>query len=458
MLVKIYASGTNVSRLARCSKTNQFVISVPYHELEKEEEGIIIRRCYRLTVSSSIIALIQTLDEEKRPSWNKIWDRPEQNKAAITEFVQSLTGQNPDAPMVLSEFTGEHISCFQLWVSADVAPMNKATQIIQEAVKDWHVVVINGKTTTGIQAELYAKRQIEFARKNGKVGVIFVNSIMTARSWSISEVQACVLAYDKGSLDSTCQKSSRCLTPGKTYRGDKKKYGHIVDVGFNSNRSDKIEGIVLMDTLMRMQDTGEDYPTALRETLRTVKMNLFGVNGNGYARELDSDEMFKALSDEEVILRIANSAEIDESDIIGVISIIKMIKGGDKGTQNQIAAIVDKVKNTIRIGGQTKPKGTTDKEKKSLRALLEKARNALNQSATSVVFLADKYDLTSYRTAVSLIAKSKVKNSEFSELFGVDAKNTLQLLDHGFLNEMMLDIIVDNSCQRAKSMNLFMGE
>lgn len=190
MLVKIYASGTNVGRLARCSSKNQFVIAAPYCELEAIEPGIIKRRCYVLNITDDMIALIEILDEAKRPSFTKIWDRPEQNKAFIVEYARSLFGYNSLRPgLCLSEITNEHITCVQMWISADKAPMKKSAKIIQEALPDWSVVVINGDHTTGKDAEDFAKKAIEAARRDGKHGVLFLTSIMTQRSWSVSEVQ-----------------------------------------------------------------------------------------------------------------------------------------------------------------------------------------------------------------------------------------------------------------------------
>ena len=457
MLVKIYASGTNAGRLARCSSKNQFVIAAPYCELEAIEDGIIKRQCYILNITPDMIALIETLDEKDRPSFSKIWNQPEQNKAFIVEYVRSLFGYNPLRPsLVLSKFTNEHITCVQMWISADKAPMNKAKKIIQEALPDWSVVVINGDHTTGKAAEVFAKKAIEAARRDGKHGVLFITSIMTQRSWSVSEVQCCIMAYDKGSSDVNSQKSSRPLTPGPTFDGEKsKQYGHIVDCGFNTNRSDKIEGIVLTDTLARMRSEGEDYPTALRYT--TSCINAFTVNEYGYPIKIEPKEMFEIMSDEEVILRVADSTGFDMTNLDKIIDIIALVKGGNKTTQDVKDALVSRVKNTIQVGG-TRKSGSTDKEKKDKQALINKARRALNQSATSVVFMADKYDFSSYRAALLHISKSKVKNAGFKDFIGIDARSAIDLLDLGFLPEMLLDSVVDSSCRMANSMNLFGGK
>lgn len=262
------------------------------------------------------------------------------------------------------------------------------------------------------------------------------------------------MAYDKGSSDVTSQKSSRPLTPGHTFDGEAKQYGYIIDTGFNTNRSDKIEGIILTDTLARMRSEGEDYPTALRYT--TSCINAFTVNEYGYAKPIDPEEMFEMMSDEDVILRVADSSGFDMTNLDKIIDLIAMVKGGDKATQAVKAALVSKVKNSILISGIRKTI-LTDKEKKDAQALINKARRALNQSATSVVFMADKYDFSSYRAALLHISKSKPKNAEFKEFFGIDARGAVELLDLGFLPEMLLDSVVDASCKAANSMNLFGG-
>lgn len=456
MLVKIFASGTNVGRLARCSRKNQFVIAAPYCELEVTEPDIIRRCCYVLNITEDMIALIEMLDKDKRPSFAKIWDRPEQNKAFIVEYVRSLFGYNPLRPnLTLSQFTGEHITCVQLWISADKSPMSKAGKIIKEALPDWRVVVINSDHTIGKSAEDFAEKEIEAARRDGKHGVLFITSIMTQRSWGVSEVQCCVMAYDNGSSDVNSQKSSRPLTPGITFDGEVKRYGHIVDTGFNTNRSDKIEGIVLTDTLTRMHSEDEDYPTALRYT--TSCINVFTINEYGYPIPIKPEEMFKIMSDEEVILRVADSSGFDMSNLNKIIDIIALVKGGDKTTQTIKDALVSSVKNSVLVGGSRK-KALTDKEKKDAQALINKARRALNQSATSVVFMADKYDFSSYRAVLLHISKSKVKNAGFKDFIGIDARSAIDLLNLGFLPEMLLDSVVDSSCKLANSMNLFGGK
>lgn len=119
MLVRVYASGTNVQRLAKCSKSIDGVIYTSYAELEQTEPGMVRRRFF-CTEVNTLKQAVEALDAKVQPSWTKIWGRPKANNAFLTGLMQSLVGANDDgrSELNLSSMTGEAIDCFMLLVSA----------------------------------------------------------------------------------------------------------------------------------------------------------------------------------------------------------------------------------------------------------------------------------------------------------------------------------------------------
>jgi hypothetical protein len=87
----------------------------------------------------------------------------------------------------------------------------------------------------------------------------------------------------------------------------------------------------------------------------------------------------------------------------------------------------------------------SDKEKKDLEKVINDAIRSLNMSATSVYDLANGGD--SYRQCLELIKDNQNFNSEFKELFGIDAADAITLINQRALNEAILDVVVQNSKQ-----------
>ena len=65
MFISVYASGTNVQRLAKCAKNIDGVLYTAYAQLEKEEAGIIRRKFY-CTEVDSLRAQVESLDENSQ--------------------------------------------------------------------------------------------------------------------------------------------------------------------------------------------------------------------------------------------------------------------------------------------------------------------------------------------------------------------------------------------------------
>ena len=450
MLVKVFASGTNVQRLAKGANKVDGVIYTAYSQLEQTETSIVKRKFYATNVTD-LKEAVEAMDETVQPNWTKIWEKPNANKAFITSLLLSLTGEEElRSELNLSNLTGEAIDCFMLLTSANNAPMDQIKQIAERALPEYHIEVLNGEFTNNKKAEDQTKISIKKAQMDGKKGVVVITNQMGSRSYSVSEIQATVIAYDRGSVDATAQKVSRCLTPGKTYDGTDKEYGFIVDLSFDPNRSENIERLVLEEAI-QVQRSGdaEDFTKAVHYVLNSI--NLFKVNEYGYAVEVDEAALMGVFSDNDAMLRVADvSVDVQAALEDGLFNILGNVTAMAKGKADLKDIVGEHSKTCVTEKGDVTKPNLSDKDKKALEKILNDAVRALNQSATSVYFMAE-CTATSYRDCLTEVSNNNVASTEFVDLYGVSANQVLTLLDNRVLNEPVLDVIVANSYKQVVS-------
>ena len=458
MFISVYASGTNVQRLAKCSKNINGVIYSAYSQLEQREPGIVKRKFY-CTEVDTLKTEVEQLNETVMPSWLKIWGKPLANQAFISKLLQALTGEDTLRREInLSAMTDTPIDCFMMLVSANKKEMKQIGEIAARAIPEWHIKILNGDFTTNRDAEDETTEEINKARIAGKKGVIVIANQMGSRSYSIPAIQSTVIAFDRGSVDATQQKVSRCLTPPTKekpmYDGSlDKPYGFIVDLSFDPNRAENIEKIILEEAI-QVQRSGdaEDFASAVKYVLSSVDM--FKMNSYGIAIEVTEEEMFRIFGDNENMLRVANiSVDVAAAVESGMFDILSSVTVGGKGKPGKKDIVGEGVKNTVTEGVATAGAAVSDSDKKKLESIINAAIQSLNMSATSVYHLAN-LEGESYRECLEIINEHPELDAEFKEFFGITANNTIALLDKKVLNEAILDVIVQNSKPRLVD-NLF---
>jgi hypothetical protein len=443
MFISVYASGTNVQRLAKCSRKIDGVLYTAYSQLEKEEPSIIKRRFY-CTEVNSLKQQVEALDEKVQPSWTKIWGKPLANKAFVGQLLESLTGEDTlRTELNLSAMAETPVDCFMLLVSANKKEMADIGRIAERHIPDWHVKILNGDFTSNKNAEYETTSEINKAKINGKKGVLIIANQMGSRSYSIPEIQATVIAFDRGSVDATAQKVSRCLTPGNTYDGTKKEVGIIVDLSFDPNRAENIEKLVLEEAVSVQRDGthADDFTSAVKYVLSSI--DLFKMK-YGTAVQMTEEEIFGVFSDNEAMLRVADvSVDIMGAIESGMFDILAKVNADGKPSKEKKAVLSADVINAIKEGGSVGDRNSKDSEVKNAEKIINDAIRSLNMSATSVYYLAQGGE--SYRECLELVNDNDNLDNEFTVLFGINSKSVLTLLDNNVLNEAILDVIVQNS-------------
>jgi len=444
MLIKVFASGTNVQRLAKGSGRADGIVYTAYSQLEKSEDNIVKRRFYMLEVDS-LKKEVESLDETVRPSWTKIWGKPYGNKVFISKLFKSFVGEEElRNELNLSNIAEDDINVFMLLVSANKKEMTQIKKIADEAIPDYHIKVLNGDYSSNRDAEYDTIKEMNEAKIAGKKGMIIIANQMGSRSFSVPAVQASVIAFDRGGVDATQQKVSRPLTPPTQKKpmwdgSLDKEYGYIFDLSFDPNRSENIERLIVDEIVMIQKSEGLDFPSAHSYVLSSF--DCFKVK-YGTAVEVTEEEMFGIIGDNENLLRVADvTADINAAlDIIDQLEKINIdTKRNSKDSKTAIDA-----KNRVTEGGDDEEdEPLTDEEKKAIEKIINDAVRALNMSATSVYELAGGGE--TYRDCIDLIGQDETDSAEFEELFGIGPSVVETILDRELLNEPVLDVIVQNS-------------
>ena len=142
---------------------------------------------------------------------------------------------------------------------------NKFVKLTRAALgEDFVVLTINADETSNRQAEEDVQIVVAQSKRKGK-RVIMVSKDMASRSFSIPEIDTVFLMYDNGLVSQTVQKSSRPLTPGKTYTGENKIGGTVVSLSLDSNRLevDPIDLYIVAEA-NRINDANESMQDSVR--------------------------------------------------------------------------------------------------------------------------------------------------------------------------------------------------
>jgi hypothetical protein len=320
-----------------------------------------------------------------------------------------------------------------------VLQLDRLRELVEQWVPNSLVVVLSGNHTTNRQAEENVKRVVAQARQAHK-RVIILSSQMGSRSFSVSEVEACVFMFDRGDLGSTEQRAARCLTPGVRLDGSTKKVGWIVNLSLDSNRTETLTEMVLIEAQRVAKVKDIDFVAALRSVLMT--MNIFAEKygvGAGLYQENDIDSVIRQLRDSEKLVRVANATiNVEKMDVGELLEMLSNVPPAVReGTilDNLLPAVRSQV--VLEDGSVTTPQRASElvQQLRELQAKIER----LNQSALDITALAN-FEGSTYEECLDVLTPEAA--SGFEETFGVNVATVRAIIEMGVLPLPILDMIV----------------
>lgn len=439
-------SGTNMPRMVTGANSVDGVFTATYMELEQSEDNIIKRCALKMTLSDTD-EYVKELTKEDYFSWTKFWANPYKSENFAVNFMEGTLSESEDdnlnyKNLALSNPMKQTVNCIMMFGSGGMKEMDAFKKIClksEKLKKHYNFVVLHSGHTTNAKAQDYVREQINLTKREGKRGLIIISNTMGSRSFSISEIQATLICYDKGGEDPTQQRASRPLTPGKLWDGETdKKLGYIVTYSMDSNRDILITNLLSVEAAQYSTTKNVSIQKANRILTNNVSILCIGKLGN--VIKIEPDELLEEMSSSKILSKVAFALSKPEkilNDPELLDKILSMTVGKSKSSKKDTQ--LPKAKNFIT---DTKGKKLNKKQKNTLNEVIKKI-DMLCATSSMVAALAKG---KTYRACLNNIDSVK-----FERRFGIDKQSVIKTLDIGALPEIRLDAVVASTSNIIKS-------
>jgi hypothetical protein len=432
---------------------SRFRQAFPAELVSPHESNLAQVRGYEFDWSPYASALAELGRPEDQPSWLKAITDVAKAEGIWRGFYESLIGRTSGklrgtnaADFALNHLVNDTVTGVMQFLPANATNEQslKVAVIAQSLLPDWIVVSLNGDAdATNEYAEEIVKDYAKQATVEGKRGVWVISQGMGARSFSVPEINVVLLTYDNGSLGSTVQKMSRCLTAGSV-----DKIGHIISFSIDGNRSDNIATMALDTALKAARESGDDLETVLRRVRRTIP--IFDLDENGDCVGIADDEYLnRAMS-----LTAARQLVVNRQAVLEVTS-------GDADALLSLLAdlptYMDRLESKevpFNLGSRFLDGRIVDHQNREIdeetlkRRLFQEIQEKLSvlteRMGYLVYFLPDRSSVTLDRVIQFVYSDQSIFH-DFHDSFGVTPSELQWLLDKRLINREMLELVMIKS-------------
>jgi hypothetical protein len=458
-MIGVWASGTGMERLASGTSDVDGVLIRSYSEVENEP-GMVRRKFFQTNITP-LASVVDAIEPDKQPNWTKFNGDPVKFKAFFTEFFRGLVGDNTeDSRLNIHQMsqeagivTGDLVRTVMMVTSVPTKEkMDRLAAIAETAIPEWEIVTLHGDNgVTNEKAAAITKRRIAIAKDTGKQGVLIITKDMGSRSYSVSQIETVVLAYDKGSIDATSQKASRCLTPGVLWNGTKKQFGMIVDASFDSNRS-QIHDLLVEEASLIAQGQNITMPQAIQRYILNA-VNVFQFQQFGAFVEVTENDLYDCLTSNEHLRSAAAGsmkANLNAEDFLdNNDDLTDELPKSSKSKKTKKVSAGSNAVNAVTIGGGA-PKGRSSDERKKL-LKWQAAIESLADSGMTVGYFVD-HKFESYGDCIDAVAGDTKLADEFHMLYGIEPWVVQELIKRELLPMDLLNMIVVNTSNQNDSL------
>ena len=441
-MIIISMSGTNIPRMVTgCDKLDGLV-HVTYMALEQTQKDIVKRSFAKLKLGNTD-KYINELTENDYFSYKKLFANPHKSSNFIYRRQQGFLGRTENENykgLDLNNLMSDVPRCIMEWVPGNTTKVNmdKFAEQLRSAMPNWRVEVLNSDHTSNKEATTQIRKAINEAKLFKKDGVWIVSNTMGSRSFTIPEIQATIISYDKGDIYTTNQRMSRPLSPGKLWDGKIKQTGYIIEMSIDTNRTSKAIDILTTEAAIQSQITGQPLPKVIKTLLKNV--SIIADDGHGNMVEILPKELESEMLETETLTKVAYAMSRPDNILKDEILLDEFLnmKFGKKKNKKE-TTLLPKAKNFI----SNKQKKLSLKQKKSIMNDVVKRIKLLCDSSSMV---AVESDGKTFKECLNNFDKDR-----FKHLFGIEPKSIIRLLDKDVLPEKLLDIIISNTNNIIKS-------
>ena len=444
-MIIISMSGTNIPRMVTGCDRLDGLVHVTYMGLEQTQKDIVKRSFAKLKLGNTD-KYINELTENDYFSYKKLFANPHKSSNFIYRRQQGLLGRTENENykgLDLNNLMSDVPRCIMEWVPGNTTKVNmdEFAKQLRSAMPNWRVEVLNSDHTSNKEATTQIRKAINEAKLFKKDGVWIVSNTMGSRSFTIPEIQATIISYDKGDIYTTNQRMSRPLSPGELWDGKIKQTGYIIEMSIDTNRTSKAIDILTTEAAIQSQITGQPLPKVIKTLLKNV--SIIADDGHGNMAEILPKELESEMLETETLTKVAYAMSRPDNILKDEILLDEFLnmKFGKKKNKKE-TTLLPKAKNFI----SNKQKKLSLKQKKSIMNDVVKRIKLLCDSSSMV---AVESDGKTFKECLNNFDKDR-----FKHLFGIEPKSIIKLLDKNVLPEKLLDIIISNTNNIIKSGNI----
>jgi len=435
---KVMSSLDNVrDNVIRFSYTDMLMIKNGVHPIQMgidniqesmdSVKDIVIPQFVRLSLGG-IVKRFNSVPEEYRTDWNKLFMDVNKGKTILSNLVKSLFGVYNGKSTYLVDLNTCEISPKNVTMifanTPDKKQQTKFFNLLKETLGPQYIVMlINGDETSNRKAEELSKKTIALAKRQGKK-VVFLSKDMGSRSFSVPEIDTIMLMFDRGAYSTISQKISRGLTSGLTYLGGKKTHATIISLSLDSNRNEINpidEYLVYEGEKVDSNELGE----GIKRVLRSV--NVF-VNEDGLLEPIVIDEYTDKLISSSTLIRIG-SETVKVDNVMGDNKLIELLTGVQLSSYN-VEDKIEGIDSKSIVRTKDDKKTNNKKDVKLVMDIRKKLKEVLSNIVENIV--------------------------EISEINNCESDNVIEMLDmideKGYCNEVVFEVQLN--CQTVKQIIL----
>ena len=472
--LNIYMSGTGLEKVSapltnlrdnviRWSYTDMLMVKNGIHpsqtnlsdktESISSVSGIVTPQFLKLSLGG-IVDRFNSIPEEYRTDWNKLFMDVSKSKGILTDLVKSLFGVYNGRMTYLVDLNTDELSSKDVTMIFASTPnrkeQNKFHKLVQDTLGPQYIVkLFNSDETSNREAENEAKETVAMGKRQGKK-VVFISKDMASRSFSIPEIDTVMLMFDRGSYASVAQKVSRVLTPGLTYNGEPKTIGNVISLSLDPNREEISpidEYLVYEGERVQVQELTDGILRVLRS------VNIF-VNDEGIMSPIVLDEYADRLVNSTSLIRIG-SESVNVDSVIEDSELVKLLTGVEitnNSSKEKIEGIdSSKVKRVADEEVEDKPSQNTV----VVDNLRIKLKEVLSNIVENIVEISEINNCESNNIIEMLdMIDDKGLGEELVFEVGVDPSTVKKLIISGALSEKLLNTIITSYNKQENALTL----
>jgi hypothetical protein len=381
---------------------------------------------------SRFLTLLDGHDAQFNPSYAKCSADVRKHSGFWTGLYQSLIGVSP----IMDANNYSIFNCLEndtprsviQFVSMNNAPLKDLESIAKPILNShYDVCAINGDDIKGEDAEQFVKDKIRIAESKGKhVWIIACN--MCQRSFSIPEINAVLLTYDKGDIGATVQKMSRALTTGNF-----SKIGHIISLSIDGNRDTKITQMIL-DAAKEVADHENiDIVAGLHKVMKSSPIFQMGEDGYNFQLEPDdyAKEIFSSTNSHQLITCRADFfSDNDGYEILrNCANFIKKLEKSNVDSAFELG-------KTFLTKKETNPSTRCKDEIAEMRKTLRNIVDRIDYCVQQISKVERKID---YAKFISIVEQKKY----VSEIIGIDSSELQTLVNENYICKDLFSIYLE---------------